>query len=90
MSQAISQTNHFCPRMKPASVSFWDKNWKKITKFGLRLAPVPDPRLRGPGAGYPAAEPGAGYPATRARCRMPAAGPATLRNYFLEKVFKTS
>mgnify|MGYP007024463401 CR=1 FL=1 len=29
--------------------------------------PVPDPRLPGPGAGYPA---------TRARCRMPAAGPA--------------
>ena len=35
--------------------------------------PVPDPRLPGPGAGYPAAGPGAGYPAAApgAGCQLP-------------------
>ena len=76
MSQAISQTNHLFPRLKLALISIWAKNWRKIPKFGLCLVlgpvdwplkklkgpiPVPDPRLPGPGAGYPA---------TRARCRI--------------------
>ena len=66
MSQAISQTNHFCPTMKSALVSFWAKNLKKIPKFGLRLVLGPVDWPLKELIGYP----GAGSPATRARCRI--------------------